>query len=165
MKQTIKATLNNCEFIVTVVVGNKDNNIFLLGYMCQCNEIIRIANDPINTISEVYSKIFATKTHYSGSLIMGWNDENIVNKLNKDVLFTPHSFLLEKIKVFVYRIGYSMNMDWHCAGPEYKSLLFHKFEDKQALFVSKIEETLCTVEIYQDQKLQTTYVNNNPIDV
>jgi len=71
VKQTIKATLNNCEFIITVVVGNKDNNIFLPGYMCQCNEIVGIANDPTNAISEVYSKIIVTKTRYSGSLIMG----------------------------------------------------------------------------------------------
>jgi len=85
--------------------------------------------------------------------------------LNKDVPFAPHSFLLEKIKVFVYRVGYSTNMDWHCAGLEYKSSLLYKFGDKKTLFVSKIEETLCTVEIYQDQKLQTTYVSNNPIDV
>ncbi|CAG8712878.1 9253_t:CDS:2, partial [Funneliformis mosseae] len=118
VKQTIKATLNNCEFIITVVVGNKDNNIFLLDYMCQCNEIIGISNDLINAISEVYSKIFVMKTHYS---------------------------------------GYSTNMDWHCAGLEYKFSLLHKFGDKQALFVSKIKETLYTVEIYQDQKLQTTY--------
>ncbi|CAG8674497.1 10411_t:CDS:1, partial [Funneliformis mosseae] len=165
VKQTIKATLNNCKFIITVVVNNKDNNIFLLGYMCQCNKIIGITNDLTNAISEVYSKIFATKIRYSGSLIMGWNDENIVNELNKDIPFTPHSFLLEKIKVFVYGVGYSTNMDWHCTGLGYKSSLLHKFGDKQALFVSKIEETLCTVKIYQDQKLQTTYVSNNPIDV
>ncbi|CAG8733087.1 11080_t:CDS:2, partial [Funneliformis caledonium] len=130
VKQTIKAMLNNCEFIITVVVGNKDNNIFLLSYMCQCNEIVGIANNLTNAISEVYSKIFATKTRYSDSLIIGWNDENIVNELNKD----------------------------HCAGLGYKSSLLHKFRDKQALFISKIKETLCTVEIYQDQKLQTTYL-------
>jgi len=85
--------------------------------------------------------------------------------LNKDVPFTSHSFLLEKIKVFVYGMGYLTNIDWHCVILGYKSLLLHKFEDKQVLFVSKIEETLCTVKIYQDQKLQTTYVSNNPINV
>ncbi|CAG8729063.1 6188_t:CDS:1, partial [Funneliformis mosseae] len=80
-------------------------------YMYQYNEIVGIANDPINAIFEVYSKIFATKTRYFGSLIMGWNDKNIVNELNKDVPFTSHSFLLEKIKVFVYEMGYLTNMD------------------------------------------------------
>ncbi len=71
VKQTIKVILNNCEFIITVVIDNKDNNIFLLGYMCQCNKIVGIANDLTNAISEVYSKIFVTKTHYSDLLIMG----------------------------------------------------------------------------------------------
>ena len=32
---------------------------------------------------------------------MGWTDENIINKLRDDVPFTPCSFLLEKIKIFV----------------------------------------------------------------
>jgi hypothetical protein len=71
VKQTIKVTLKNLKFIVTVVVGNKNNNTFLPGYVCQCNDIVRIANDPTNTISEVYSKTFATKTRYSSLLIMG----------------------------------------------------------------------------------------------
>lgn len=33
VKQTIKATLRNVEFTVIVDVGNKDNNIFLPGYV------------------------------------------------------------------------------------------------------------------------------------
>ncbi|CAB4431863.1 unnamed protein product [Rhizophagus irregularis] len=166
VKQTIKVTLNNAEFTVTVVVGNKDNNIFLPGYVCQCKDIIRIANNPTNAISEVYSKIFGTKTRYSGSLIMGWNDENIINKLSEDIPFTPHSFFLEKIKIFVYGVGYSTNIEWDYTGPGYKSSLIYKFDgNKHALFVSKIEETLCTVEIYQDQKLQVEFASKNPVDV
>jgi hypothetical protein len=165
VKQTTKATLNNLEFTITVVVGNKDNDNFLPGYVCQCNDIIKVANDPTNAISEVYSKIFATKTRYSGSLIMGWNDENIRNKLSEDVPFTPCSFLLDKIKIFVYGVGYSTHMDWYYAGPGYRSSLLCNFGNKQALFVSKIEKTLCTVEVYQDQKLQIAYTSKNPIDV
>jgi hypothetical protein len=165
VKQTIKVTLNNAEFTVTVVVGNKDNNNFLPGYVCQCKDIVRIANNLTNAISEVYSKIFGTKTRYSGSLIMGWNNENIINKLSENIPFTPRSFFLEKIKIFVYGVEYSINMDWYYAGPGYKSSLIYKFDgDKHALFVSKIEETLCTVEIYQDQKLQVKYTSKNPVD-
>ena len=165
VKQITKAALNNAEFTVTVVVRNKDNDSFLPGYVCQCNDIMRIANDPTNAISEVYSKVFSTKTRYSGPLIMGWNDEDIINKLSEDVSFTPCSFSLEKTKIFVYGVGYSTCTDWFYAGPGYKSSLLHKYGSNQALFVSKIEEDLCTVEVYQDQKLQITFTSKSPIDV
>jgi hypothetical protein len=165
VKQTTKAVLNKFEFTITVVVGNKDNDNFLPGYVCQCNDTARVANDPTNAISEVYYEIFKTKTRYSGLLVMGWNDENIINELNEDVLFTPRSFSLDKIKIFVYGVGYSRHEDWYYAGPGYKSSLLYKLRDKQALFVSKIEEDLCIIEVYQDQKLQTTFTSQNPVDV
>src|SRR4051794_6674454 len=165
VKQTTKVVLNNLEFIITVVVGNKDNDNFLPGYVCQCNNTVKVANDPTNAISEVYSEIFKNKTRYSGPLVMGWNDENILNKLNEDVPFTPCSFSFDKIKIFVYGVGYSTNVNWYYAGPGYKSSFLYKFEDKLALFVSKIEEDSCIVEVYQDQKLKITFTSQNPVDV
>lgn len=56
---------------------------------------------------------------------MGWNNENIINILSEDVSFIPRSFLLGKIKIFVYGVGYSTNMDWYYAGPGYKSSLLY----------------------------------------
>jgi hypothetical protein len=166
VQQKTRAILNSREFTVTIVVGNKDNNNSLPGYVCQCDNIIETANDPTNAISIVYSKVFKSRTRYSGSLIMGWNDENIIKKLNEDIPFTPHSFLLERIKIFVYGAGYSTHTDWFNAGPGFKSSLIHKFDgNRQALFVSKIEEKSCVLEIYQDQKLKVTIVDKNPIDV
>src|ERR1051325_6260728 len=148
VKQTTKVVLNNVEFTITVIVGNKDNDEFLPGYVCQCSDVARIANDPTNAISEVYSEIFKTKTRYSGYLIMGWNNKTIINKLNEDVPFTSRSFLLDKMRIFVYGVGYLACMDWYNAGPGYKSSLIHRFRDKQSLFVSKIEENLCIIEVY-----------------
>ncbi len=166
VNQKTKATLNKREFIITIVIGNKDNNKFLPGYVCQCETIVEIANDPTNAISKVYSKVFATETRYSGLLIMGWNDENIIKELYEDVSFIPQLFLLEKIKIFVYGTGYSSRTDWFYAGPGYKSSLLYKFDgNKQALFVSKIEDSSCTLEIYQDQILKCTIKGKDPLDV
>ncbi|RHZ55870.1 hypothetical protein Glove_410g98 [Diversispora epigaea] len=166
VKQKIKAILRNLEFTVTMVIGNKDNDSSLPGYMCQCEDIIEIANDPTNAISNVYFKIFATKTRYSGSLIMGWNDDDIINKLSEDIPFIPRSFSLEKIKIFVYGVEYLTCMDWFYAGPGYKSSLFHRFQgNRQALFVSKIEKTSCILKIYQDLELKITITSKNPIDI
>ena len=167
VNQKTKSTLNKREFIITIVIGNKDNNEYLPSYICQCDTIVETANDPTNAISKVYSKVFATETRYSGLSIMGWNDENIIKNLYEDVSFIPQSFLLEKIKIFIYGAGYSSNEDWFCAGPGYKSSLLYKFNgNKQALFVSKIEEDFsCTLEIYQDQILKRTIRDKNPIGV
>ena len=165
VNQKTKATLNNREFTITIVVGSK-NNSNLPGYVCQCEAIVEIANDPTNAISGVYSKVFATETRYSGLFIMGWNDKNIIKELYEDVSFIPQLFLLEKIKIFVYGTGYSSHTDWFHAGPGYKSSLLYKFNgNKQALFVSKIEDSSCILEIYQDQILKSEIKGKNPIDV
>ena len=50
---------------------------------------------------------------------MGWNDENIIEELGKDVTFIPQSISLGQIKIFVYGVGYSSQTDWFHAGPGY----------------------------------------------
>ena len=134
-----KTKANNREFTITIVVGSK-NNSNLPGYVCQCEAIVEIANDPTNAISGVYSKVFATETRYSDLFIMGWNDKNIIKELYEDVSFIPQLFLLEKIKIFVYGTGYSSHTDWFHAGPGYKSSLLYKFNgNKQAFLFSKFK--------------------------
>src|SRR5436305_9612656 len=51
VNQKIKIILNNYEFIVTVVVGNKNNNEFLPGYLCQCKTTAELENNATNAIS------------------------------------------------------------------------------------------------------------------
>lgn len=166
VNQKIKILLNNYEFTVTVVVGNKDNNEFLPGYLCQCETIAELANDPTNAISNVYFKIFGTETRYSGTIIMGWNNKDIIKELCEDVSFIPHSFFVGQIKIFVYRVGYSSRTDWFHAGPGYSSSLLYRFNgNRLAIFVSKIEDTSCILEIYQDQELKKIIKGENPIDV
>ncbi|CAG8747769.1 6209_t:CDS:1, partial [Funneliformis mosseae] len=49
--QKTKTCLNNHDFFVTIVVGNK-NNTSLLGYLCQSDVYIsQIENDPSRAIS------------------------------------------------------------------------------------------------------------------
>ena len=100
INQKIKIILNNYEFTVTVVVGNKDNNEFLPGYLCQYEAIAELANDLTNAISNVYFKIFGTETRYSGTIIMGWNNKDIIEELRENISFIPHSFLVGQIKIF-----------------------------------------------------------------
>lgn len=166
VQQKSKIMLNDHEFIITIVIGNKENNNFLPGYFCQSGDIVEIANDPTNAISEVYSKIFETKTRYSGIQIMGWNNEDIIKELCKDVSFVPRLISLEQIKIFVYGVGYSSRTDWFHAGPGYKSSLLYKYSgNTMALFISRIEETSCILEIYQNQICKLIIKGESPINV
>ncbi|CAB4492800.1 unnamed protein product [Rhizophagus irregularis] len=127
--QKTKTCLNSRDFFVTIVVES----------------------DPSNAISSVYLQIFENGTRFSGPLVLGWQDEDIIHKLLGDVLFVPISIIIESLKIFIYGIGISSQVDWLNAGSRYKSSLIYKFNgNKQAIYVSKIEEDKCILEIYQD---------------
>ncbi|CAB4401449.1 unnamed protein product [Rhizophagus irregularis] len=63
-------------------------------------------------------------------------------------------------------VGISSQVDWLNAGSEYKSSLIYKFNgNKQAIYVSKIEEDKCILEIYQDNQMKKKYEGETPIAV
>ncbi|CAG8472203.1 14177_t:CDS:1 [Funneliformis caledonium] len=163
--QKTKTCLNNRNFFVTIVVGNK-NHVFLPGYLCQSDAYIgQIENDPSKAISSVYTQIFENGTRFSGPLVLGWQDEDIIHRLLGDVLFVPISIIIESLKIFIYGIGVSSQVDWLNAGSGYKSSLIYKFNgNKQAIYVSKIEDK-CILEIYQDNQLKKKFEGETPIAV
>ncbi|CAB4430071.1 unnamed protein product [Rhizophagus irregularis] len=154
------------DFFVTIVVGNK-NHAFLPGYLCQSDAYIsQIESDPSNAISSVYLQIFENGMRFSGPLVLGWQDEDIIHKLLGDVLFVPISIIIESLKIFIYGIGISSQVDWLNAGSGYKSSLIYKFNgNKQAIYVSKIEEDKCILEIYQDNQMKKKFEGETPIAV
>ncbi|CAB4430241.1 unnamed protein product [Rhizophagus irregularis] len=164
--QKTKTCLNSRDFFVTIVVGNK-NHAFLPGYLCQSDAYIsQIESDPSNAISSVYLQIFENGTRFSGPLVLGWQDEDIIHKLLGDVLFVPISIIIESLKIFIYGIGISSQVDWLNAGSGYKSSLIYKFNgNKQAIYVSKIEEDKCILEIYQDNQMKKKFEGETPIAV
>ena len=102
-----------------------------------------------------------------GPLVLGWQGENIIHQLLKDILFVPAvSIFVDSLKIFVYGIGASSQVNWLNAGPGYKSSFVHKFNgDKQAIYVSKIEEDKCVLEIYQDNQMKKKFEGETPIAV
>ena len=104
--QKTKVILNDREFIITIAVGYS-NNPYLPGYNCQSNTLYTetLVHDPSTAISSIYTRIFNTKTRYSGPLIIGWTDRDIVLQLLADVPFFPFFFNLGQLKIFVFGIG------------------------------------------------------------
>ena len=58
-------------------------------------------------VSNVYTLIFKTKMCYSGLIVIGWNDKNIIQELSKDVEFFPISVKIGIYSVFIYQINSS----------------------------------------------------------
>ncbi|CAB4376764.1 unnamed protein product [Rhizophagus irregularis] len=67
--------------------------------------------------------------------------------------------------MFIYGLGSSTCSDWNKAGNSYKSSLIYLYKKRPAIFVSKIEDNKCHICIYQDFKLQKTFVEATPNDV
>ncbi|RHZ85228.1 hypothetical protein Glove_69g34 [Diversispora epigaea] len=142
------------------------DNIMLPGYLCQCNDYIgQIENDSSKAISLAYAQFFKNETRFSGLLVLGWQDDNITQQLSNDVLFTPMEILINSLKIFVYEIGVSSNENWHNAGSGYKSSLIHKYNDRQAIYVSQIDDDKCILEIYQDNQIKKRFEGESPNDV
>jgi len=96
--QKTKTCLNNRDFFVTIVVGNK-NDVAAPGYLCQSDTFIsQIENDPSKAITSIYARIFENGTRFSDPLVLGWQDENIIHQLLKDVLFVPVSIFVGSLK-------------------------------------------------------------------
>ncbi|RHZ64643.1 hypothetical protein Glove_321g25 [Diversispora epigaea] len=71
---------------------------------------------------------------------MGWNNKEIIQKLYENIKWIPFSI--------------------HWDG--YKSSLIYLFERKPAIFVSRIENKTCKIEIYQDSKLSKIFKGTTP---
>ncbi|POG61118.1 hypothetical protein GLOIN_2v1786985 [Rhizophagus irregularis DAOM 181602=DAOM 197198] len=108
-------------------------------YYCISDQVEVIEASLTKAILTVYANIFKNSTRYSGHAIMGWNDENILEKLKNDVEFFPIICLFGKFQ--------------------------NTFEKQQGIFVSEIENKYCVVEIYQDSQLKKRFTGISPDDV
>ena len=68
-------------------------------YYCISDQVEAIEANSTKAILTVYANIFKNFTRYSGHAIIGWNDENILEKLKNDVEFFPI------LNIFVWKIN------------------------------------------------------------
>ena len=164
--QKTKVYLKGHNFFITIVHGNKDNPS-LPGYVCETSTICSLEEtNPTVAISTIYQQMFNSKsTRYSGPLVIGWNDESIIEELSEIDSFSPISTSLGELKIFVSSIGSSTKKHMKNAGPGYQSSLLYRYDQKLSLFVSKIEDNACIIEIYQNFVLINTFEGASPIEV
>jgi hypothetical protein len=89
-----QAELKNRPFIIRVVQGNKHNNLLPCESLLESND--EVENDPTSAISKLYKKIFRNETRFSGTLMMGMEDNNILDELLSDLSFQPFSISIQK---------------------------------------------------------------------
>ncbi|CAB5124315.1 unnamed protein product [Rhizophagus irregularis] len=161
--QKTNACLNGRNFYIIVQISS--SNQMLPEYFCQSGEFWVIETSATKAVSEVYQNIFQKKTRYSGSIIMGWDNKNIIDVLSSNIDFCPFSCKLSDYEIFIYGLGSSTRSDWNQAGNGYKSSIIHTYKKRAAIFVSEIKDDKCYIYIYQDFKIQKTFVGTTPDDV
>ncbi|CAB4410646.1 unnamed protein product [Rhizophagus irregularis] len=85
--------------------------------------------------------------------------------LSSNIDFCPFSCKLGDYEIFIYGLGSSIRSDWNQAGNGYKSSIIHTYKKRAAIFVSEIKDDKCYIYIYQDFKIQKTFVGTTPDDV
>ncbi|UZO23826.1 uncharacterized protein OCT59_016156 [Rhizophagus irregularis] len=161
--QKTNACLNRRDFYIIVQISS--SNQMLPEYFCQSGEFWVIETSATKAVSEVYQNIFQKKTRYSGSIIMGWDNKNIIDVLSSNIDFCPFSCKLGDYEIFIYGLGSSTRSDWNQAGNGYKSSIIHTYKKRAAIFVSEIKDDKCYIYIYQDFKIQKTFVGTTPDDI
>ena len=122
--------LNNRKFILHVVRGNLSNSC-QPGYICESgSETGKVETTATQAISTLYQRIFNTKTKYSGTLVMGLENNDIANQLLVDVEFQPFSIKVDNYNVVIFSVGTSSQKDWSGAGPGYMSSFVHVYKKK-----------------------------------
>jgi hypothetical protein len=155
--------LKNRPFIIRVVQGNKHNNL-LPGFLCESllesNE--EAENDPTSTISKLYKKIFQTETRFSGALMMGLEDSNILDELVLDLSFRPFTINLKKINVTIHSIGVPTKQG---AGCGFASSFIYSKSKERVLFFQTVDENGCSVCIYKENQLSEEFHGSDPNSV
>ncbi|RHZ75937.1 hypothetical protein Glove_208g81 [Diversispora epigaea] len=160
----VKCNLNSKDFIITVVKNNKNQQ--KPGFRCTCeNMSSEIESYPSTAINSCYKKVFDTKTEYSGIAVMGFEDKNIIQQLLDKVEFFPMFLRIEKFLVVISGLGYSSKNEYYEAGAGFISTFITRFRNAQHLFLLRIEDDHCFLEIYQDSKMIQQFIGLTPDDV
>ncbi|CAG8854536.1 10050_t:CDS:1, partial [Gigaspora margarita] len=160
----IECELNNISFIISVVQSAQ--NPLKSGFQCTCNTIkSNIESNPSAAIKTCYQKIFETKTEYSGQAVMGFENEIIIRQLIDDVEYFPIFLKIENFNVVITSIGDLDENKFYGVGTGFISSFTTRYCGAQRLFVLKIEENQCNLEIYLESECTNQIIGQTPDDV
>src|SRR5688500_7307929 len=107
----------------------------MLMYYYQNGLYIVTESNFTKAISTIYKNCFNTSICYLRYQAMGWNDENILKILKRDIQYILITINLENHKIFIYGIGFSLCKKWRYVGLGFQTFLLHIYERKQSIFI------------------------------
>ncbi|RIB28724.1 hypothetical protein C2G38_2028290 [Gigaspora rosea] len=158
LNMRVQLELNRTKFIVRVISAEDG---IKPDYVCESDIAAKIYLSASEAINKIYNNLFNNKTRYSGPSVLGFDDENIIQELLSDVLFYPFKITVDKLSILIIELGYSNGNNM----VGYRSSFIYKYQDKQSLFVQRIEDKKCHIEIFQQKEKIVHYNDISPIEV
>ncbi|CAB5364774.1 unnamed protein product [Rhizophagus irregularis] len=157
LNMRVQLELNKTKFIVRIVSA-EDN--MKPGYVCESDVAAKIYLSASEAVNKTYNNLFNNKTRYSGPSVLGFDNENITKELLSDVLFCPFKITVDKLSILIINLG---NSNGDMSG--YQSSFIYKYQDKQSLFIQKVECKYCYIEVFQNKEKVAYYHDASPTDV
>ncbi|CAB4401772.1 unnamed protein product [Rhizophagus irregularis] len=157
LNMRVQLELNKTKFIVRIVSA-EDN--MKPGYVCKSDVAAKIYLSASEAVNKTYNNLFNNKTRYSGPSVLGFDNENITKELLSDVLFCPFKITVDKLSILIINLG---NSNGDMSG--YQSSFIYKYQDKQSLFIQKVERKYCYIEVFQNKEKVAYYHDASPTDV
>ncbi len=151
-----KVKLNNKIFIIHII---RQFYTDLKPYFsCEIGEKSVVCETLSVAINYMYKNITYKKgTEYLGHFLMGFDESSIIKELLLDVNFQPFTIFINKISIFISLVSIEWSIKWDSAGKGFCSSFTSKFQTMSSLFVQKISNNNCFIEIYRNDKYVMKY--------
>ncbi|PKC63165.1 hypothetical protein RhiirA1_537946 [Rhizophagus irregularis] len=160
----VSCELNGEIFIISIVQNT--TSPFEPGFVCTCKEkSTEISSSASTAITTLYQEIFGKRTEYSGPAIMGFYNDQIIERLLQDVTFFPIYIKIQSFLVVVSNIGYSKNNGCRGAGNGFTSSILTKFQKKHSFVSQRIENNTCILRIYHESNIVAQFEDETPTNV
>ncbi|POG62539.1 hypothetical protein GLOIN_2v1846419 [Rhizophagus irregularis DAOM 181602=DAOM 197198] len=97
--------------------------------------------------------------------VIGFEDEKIIQQLLDKIEFFLIFLQIEKLSVVISGLGYSSKDGYYGAGEDFTSSFITRYQNSQHLFLLKLEDNQCILEIYHNANKIEQFTESMPNDV
>ncbi|CAG8464607.1 18162_t:CDS:2 [Gigaspora margarita] len=157
----IWSKLNKKSFIIAVLSDSQ--NPLKSAFQCTCGDVQSEPEaHPSTAVNTCYKRVFGTNTEYSGLEVIGFDNEAIIQELITDISFFPIFLRIEKLNVVIPCIGNLDENRFYGVGTGFVPTFTTRYCNALHLFVLKIKEDHCVLEIYLESICINTIIGKTP---
>jgi hypothetical protein len=155
---------NNRHFYMHITEGNESSEI-LPGYRCHSgSKFSDIETAPSYAITSLYQRFFPdSKTKFSGPLVLGWDDNELLEVSLKDLHFRAFAIKIDS-KILVYITNISVGRQKNTL-ESYTASFIGDYNKKRALFVQIIRSENYEISIYPKDNEPMFFFGSSPTEV